>query len=283
MHIHPDQPDLFATDRWPRRPYCTDDLDAGLRIRSLKQALTKCYIQANPPHLRVWSLYDIDRPGGALAWEEPNLPPPSWAAVNRENAHAHLAYGLRVPVLTSSMEARQAPLRYLNAVEAAFRAKLQADDGFSGLITKNPAHPLWRTLQGPDLAYELGDLAEWVDLEHFKPRQGVKVAEVGLGRNVTVFDFVRLWAYKNVREYKNVRGGFVYWQKAVYDRCMARNGDFTHPMDNREAYHIARSVAKWTWQRFDLEASDARFSKLQALRVSNRWENSLQNQIRGSL
>ena len=195
----------------------------------------------------------------------------------------HLAYGLRVPVLTSSMEARQAPLRYLNAVEAAFRAKLQADDGFSGLITKNPAHPLWRTLQGPDLAYELGDLAEWVDLEHFKPRQGVKVAEVGLGRNVTVFDFVRLWAYKKVREYKNVRGGFVHWQKAVYDRCMARNGDFAHPMDNREAYHIARSVAKWTWQRFDLEASDARFSKLQALRVSNRWENSLQNQIRGGL
>ena len=283
MRIHPDQPDLFATDRWPRRPYCTDDLEAGLRIRSLKQALTKCYIQANPPHLRVWSLYDIDRPGGALAWDDVNLPPPSWATINKENAHAHLAYGLRVPVLTSSMEARQAPLRYLNAVEAAFRAKLQADDGFSGLITKNPAHPLWRTLQGPDLAYELGDLAEWVDLEHFKPRQGVKVAEVGLGRNVTVFDFVRLWAYKNVREYKNVRGGFVYWQKAVYDRCMARNGDFTHPMDNREAYHIARSVAKWTWQRFDLEASDARFSKLQALRVSNRWENSLQNQIRGSL
>ena len=268
MHIHPDQPDLFATDRWPRRPYCTDDLEAGLRIRSLKQALTKCYIQANPPHLRVWSLYDIDRPGGALAWDDVNLPPPSWATINKENAHAHLAYGLRVPVLTSSMEARQAPLRYLNAVEAAFRAKLQADDGFSGLITQNPAHPLWRLLQGPDLAYELGDLAEWVDLEHFKPRQGVKVAEVGLGRNVTVFDFVRLWAYKNVREYKNVRGGFVYWQKAVYDRCMARNGDFTHPMDNREAYHIARSVAKWTWQRFDIEASDARFSKLQAFRAA---------------
>jgi hypothetical protein len=94
------------------------------------------------------------------------------------------------------------------------------------------------------------------------------VAEVGLGRNVTVFDFVRLWAYKNVREYKNVRGGFVYWQKAVYDRCMARNGDFTRPMDNREAYHIARSVAKWTWQRFDIEASDARFSKLQAFRAA---------------
>ena len=278
-----DQPDLFAPERWPRRPYCTDDFECGVRIRSLKQALTKSYIQANPPHLRVWSLYDIDRPAGGLAWEEANLPPPSWATVNKANGHAHLAYGLRAPVLTASMEARQAPLRYLNAVESAFRARLGGDDGFSGLITKNPAHPLWWTLKGPELAYDLGDLAEWVNLDKFKARQGVKVAEVGLGRNVTVFDFVRMWAYKKVREYKGLRGGFVHWQKAVYDRCMARNADFGQPMDSREAYQIAKSVSTWTWSRFDLEASDARFSKLQAFRVSKRWAGGLQDQLRKAL
>ena len=272
MLVSLEQPDLFAADRWPRRPYCTDDYEYGTRIRSLKQALTKSYIQANPPHLRVWSLYDIDRPAGGLAWEDANLPPPSWATVNKANGHAHLAYGLRAPVLTASMEARQAPLRYLNAVEAAFRAKLGGDDGFSGLLTKNPSHPLWWTLKGPELAYELGDLAEWVDLDKFKTRQGVKVAEVGLGRNVTVFDFVRLWAYKKVREFKGQQGGFVHWQKAVYDRCLARNADFGQPMDSREAYQISKSVAKWTWNKFDLAASDARFSKLQTLRVSKRWE-----------
>jgi hypothetical protein len=250
MLVASHQPDLFAAERWPRRPYCTDDLAAGLRIRSLKQALTKSYIQANPPHLRVWSLYDIDRPGGGLAWEDANLPPPSWATVNKANGHAHLAYGLRAPVLTTSMEARQAPLRYLNAVEAAFRAALGGDDGFSGLITKNPAHPLWWTLKGPELAYELGDLAEFVDLSRFKADPGVKVAEVGLGRNVTVFDFVRFWSYKNVQQFKEMPRGFIYWQKAVYDRCIARNGDFTIPMDSREVYHIAKSVAKWTWTKY---------------------------------
>jgi hypothetical protein len=268
MHVSLDQPDLFDPNRWPRRPYCTDAFEDGVRIRSLKQALTKCYIQANPPHMRVWSMYDIDRPGGGLAWEDENLPPPSWATVNKTNGHAHLVYGLRAPVLTVSMEARQAPLRYLNAVESAFRAKLRGDDGYSGLITKNPSHPLWHTLRGPELAYELGDLAEWVDLDRFKAKQGVKVAEVGLGRNVTVFDFVRTWAYKKVREYKGQQGGFVHWQKAVYDRCMARNADFGCPMDSREAYHIAKSVAKWTWSRFDIEKSDAKFSKLQAFRAA---------------
>ena len=246
----PIQPDLFDPERWPRRPWCTDSFEDGLRIRSLKQALTKAYVQANPPHMRVWSIYDVDRAGGALAWEDANLPPPSWATVNRENAHAHLVYGLSAPVLTASMDARQAPLHYLNAVEAAFRAKLQADDGYSGLITKNPKHPLWRTLRGPTTAYELGDLACWVDLERFKTKQGVKVAEVGLGRNVTLFDFVRLWAYKNVRKFKGVQGGFVLWQKAVLDRCAARNGDFMHPMDSREVFHIAKSVTKWTWSQY---------------------------------
>lgn len=89
---------------------------------------------------------------------------------------------------------------------------------------------------------------------------------------MTVFDFVRTWAYKKVREYKGQQGGFVHWQKAVYDRCMARNADFGCPMDSREAYHIAKSVAKWTWSRFDIEKSDAKFSKLQAFRVGKRWE-----------
>ena len=266
----PAQPDLFDQKRWPQRPYCTDDFADGVRIRSLKQALTKAYIQPNPPHLRVWSIYDIDRPGGALAWEAANLPEPSWVTVNKQNAHAHIVYGLSAPVLVNSMEARQAPLRYLNAVEAAFRALLQGDDGYSGLITKNPAHPLWRTLQGRNLAYDLAELADWVDLSKFKADPGVKVAEVGLGRNVTVFDFVRLWSYKKVRQFKGQQGGFVHWQKAVYDRCMARNSDFTRPMDSREIYQIAKSISKWTWQRFDIEASDRRFSKLQAHRAAQR-------------
>jgi hypothetical protein len=263
----PEQLDLFSEQsRWPKKPYCTDDLEAGLRIRSLKHAITKQYIQANPPHLRVWSIYDIDRPAGGLAWEDANLPPPAWASVNKENGHAHLVYGLTAPVLTNSMEARQAPLRYLNAIEMAFREVLKADQGYSGLITKNPQHPIWWTLRGPNLSYELGYLAEFVNLDQFKSRQGVKVAEVGLGRNVTVFDFVRLWAYKNVRQYFGQKGGYVIWQKSVYDRCMARNFDFAKPMDSREIYHIAKSVANWTWTKFDLAESDKKFSQLQAHR-----------------
>ena len=266
------QPDLFAdASRWPRRPYCSDDLASGLRIRALRQAIKKPYLQANPPHLRVWSIYDVDRPGAALAWEAANLLPPSWAAVNRENAHAHLVYGITAQVLVDGLGARDAPLRYLCAVEALTREKLHADPGYSGLITKNPTHPLWRTLYGPCLAYDLGELAEYLpDLEKYRPRRR-KPQEVGIGRNVSLFDDLRHWAYRQVRAYRGGGlAGWNAWLSLVNSTALLRNADFPQPLDGREVWHVAKSVAKWTYRHFDLEASDRRFSQLQSYRRTSK-------------
>ena len=245
---HP-QMDLFADPgRWPKKPYCSEDLTCT-RIRSLVHALKHPYIQANPPHLRVWSIYDIDRAGGGLAWEENNLPPPAWATINKENGHAHLVWGLRAPVLVEAADARRAPMRYLAAVESAFREKLQADQGYAGLLTKNPSHPLWWTLRGPDSAqfYDLADLAEWVDLPRHMPKQGVNPEQIGLGRNCILFDWLRQWAYKGVRKFRGER--VTPWKNAVLERAQARNADFPMPLSTQEVGHIAKSVAKWVWAR----------------------------------
>lgn len=279
------QLELFDADRWPRKPYCTDDLEAGLRVRSLLHALKKPYIQANPPHLRVWSIFDIDRPGAALAWEDAGLPPPSWTAVNKENGHAHSVWGLRAPVLVEACrhvkgrEMRTEPLRYLCAIESMFRIGLRADNGFSGLITKNPIHPLWRTLRGPRLAYDLSELGEYLPgLEQHFPKK--KVEQIGLGRNVTLFDELRQWAYKAVRQYQGEGGltGWNAWMSAANSRALVYNGDFQTPLHFREVWHIAKSVAKWTWKRFDVVASDEKFAKLQEHRgklgAAKRWGNN---------
>lgn len=270
------QLELFDERRWPRRPYCSNDLAEGVRIRSLKAAINHAYIQANPPHLRVWSIFDVDRQGGGLAWEDANLPPPAWSAVNRENGHAHLVWGLKAPVLVDGLGARDAPMRYLCAIESMMRELLQADPGYAGLITKNPAHPLWRTLNGPRMDYELSELAEWLPgIEKHIPRRR-RVEEVGLGRNVSLFDTLRKWAYKHVRTYKG--GGLSAWNEwlsKTNSMALIRNADFQHPLDGREVWHIAKSVAKWTYRHFDVEASDARFSALQAHRgkkgMGARW------------
>lgn len=240
---------FFDTDRWPRRPWCTDDLEAGLRVRSLRQAIEKTYIQANPPHLRVWSIFDVDRPLGGLAWEAANLPPPTWAAVNRVNSHAHLVWGLRAPVLVDGVGARDAPLRYLCAVESLMRTRLDADAGYTGLITKNPQHALWKTWRGPQLAYDLAELSEWLPgLEQHIPRRR-RPELVGVGRHVSLFDQMRWWAYKAIR--KHWGGGLQAWNAWLSEcnnRALVYNADFPVPLDGREVWHVARSVAKWTWK-----------------------------------
>jgi hypothetical protein len=263
---------LLDPARWPRKPYCSDDKTAR-NIRPFLSALKRSYIQANPPHLRVWSIYDIDRPGAAIAWEDAMLPPPSWAVVDVETKKGHLAYGLSVPVLVDSPDMRQKPLRYLCAVEAAFRAKLGADQGYSGLMTKNPAHERWRVMVGPPGFYELFELAGWVDLPRFIPKRGRNPEEIGLGRNVTLFDDLsKRWAYKKIREYKPLGlPGWNPWMAACYAWALERNGDFPNPMDGREVWHIAKSVGKWTWRHMSLEGwrrwvAKTHNSEIQAIR-----------------
>lgn len=247
-------PALVDPARWPRKPYCSDDKTAR-NIRPFLSALKRSYIQPNPPHLRVWSIYDIDRPGAALAWEDANVPPPSWVAYDSMTTKGHMAYGLAVPVLVDSPDMRQAPLRYLCAIEAGFRAKLEADQDYSGLMTKNPASARWKVLLGPQMFFQLDELAGWVDLPKYLPKRGKNPEWIGLGRNCTLFnELSRRFAYKKIREYKPMGSpGWNPWQSACYDWALQFNGDFPNPMDRREVWHITKSVSKWTWRNMSLE------------------------------
>ena len=125
--MHPS--DVF-TNRIPYRPYCSNDLSTGLKVRSAKQALDCLHIQPNPPLQITWLVFDLDFEGAAFAWEKRNVAPPSIIAINPANAHAHLFYGLITPV-TVSDAGRHAPIRYAAALQAAYAAALQADLGYA--------------------------------------------------------------------------------------------------------------------------------------------------------
>jgi len=260
-----EQLDLFD-QRLPKRPYCADDFTAGLRIRDPKRAAKARYIQANPPWLRAWLLFDLDYSGAVLAWDDAGLPEPAWAAQNPTNGRGHLAWGLDAPVLLGQHD-RAEPMRYLAAVERAMHAKLQADPGYSGLVTKNPRSPSWRVFWGRRL-YDLPELEDWLELRKHQPKRGVRTDNAGLGRNVATFDHTRYTAYPAVRHWKcSGHGAYVHWLNWLYSVAL----DYTHaehpiPLDYRECHWIARSVAHWVWTRFDIGASDRRFSQLQAAR-----------------
>lgn len=236
-------------DRLPAKPYHTDDLTSGLLIRSAERAALARYIQPNGPTHRYWLVYDIDRPGAAMDWSDRGAPPPSITAMNPANGHAHLIYGLETSVRIAP-DAKSAPLRYAAAIDCELQRVLDADASYSGLICKNPLHPHWQVTSWEPRLYTLADLDSWLDLQPAQDRRR-RLPDYGLGRNVNVFENLRKWAYRAIRQ---GWPQFDQWQAACLDRALMYNAGLPVPLDQQEVRHIARSVAKWTHQHLSPEA-----------------------------
>lgn len=231
--------DLF-NDRLPHKPYFSDDLLFGVRIAGKERAILAKYIQFNQPHAMFWLGFDVDRAGAAIDWSDRNAPAPTLTITNPENGHAHLLYALKTSIRTAP-DGKMKPLKYAAAVENVLRKKLCADIGYSGLICKNPNHAhrkisVWQ----PEL-YTLDWLADSLDLSAANDKK--IVADYGLGRNCTLFDKTRKWAYRAIRQ-----GWPEYDQclKACYERACVYNLQFSAPLDENEVHGIAKSIAKWT-------------------------------------
>ncbi len=248
----------------PLRPYCTDDTSSGLLIRPQATALGYRHIQHNPPPHVASLVFDLDKPDSYHAWQDAGLPAPHWISVNRTNGHSHIGYMLATPV-TRTSAARQKPLRYLAAIEHVLAKRLGADLGYAGLITKNPTHSDWLTVWHQIEPYSLDYLAEFcpdADLAAYS-RRGRKEA-TGLGRNVTVFDNVREWAYKAIRAHWRPNG-YDAWLCAVQAACECTNAfglEQGGPLPVSEIKATAKSIARWTWLHF----TPSEFRAIQASR-----------------
>ena len=230
----------------PTRPYCSDNLSQGIYPRLQRIAVTKRYIQLNPPQQQYWLVFDIDRPNSAFAWEDANLPPPFAVVVNESNTHCHIVYALTSPVCTSDL-AHEKPLRYLAAIQQAYTEKLQADVNYSGLIAKNPfSQNHWHVIPCAIHAkYTLDELAEWVSIRGVLKRALRGPEAVALGRNCVMFDALRFYAYKSIRQYREGKVGV--WREHIQAKAGELNV-FREPLPESEVRAIAKSVANWVWQ-----------------------------------
>ena len=249
------QLDLFES--LPKRPYCMDEKPGYMVIRSKAIAVKKPYIQVNPPVTTIYFVFDDDKNDAALSWFDSNLPAPYWTTQNPENGHAHICYKLEIPLHTSEFSSIKA-IKYAQAVYYAYALKMGADLSYSQLITKNPLHPQHRTTYWTKQAYSLDYLADFVDLPKKLPK---KLEVVGLGRNVTMFEKGRRWAYTAIRDYMHHHSSSA-WEHAVKTHLEAINSTFEPPLPYSEVKATAKSIAKWVWQRF----SYGDFSEIQAKR-----------------
>ncbi|WP_417276019.1 replication initiation protein [Castellaniella sp.] len=264
----------YFTDNLPAKPYCSNDLAYGLQIRPAKTAMTAKYIQHNKPTQSAWLVFDCDYPGALEDAEFNNLPAPNIVVINRENGHSHLMYSLETPVYTCS-NARLKPLRYLAAIDYSLTKALKADTGYVGKICKNPLHEDWLTCLIRAKSWSMGEFAEYLTLPTKLPK---KALEEGYGRNCTMFELLRKWAYIELVKYTN-HDKFL---KACYNQAASFN-IFPHPLSEPEIRGIAKSVGQWTWKYFDAQFSNKKFSSLQSYRGKLGGIASGESRFEGSL
>lgn len=246
--------DVFCT-RMPRHSFATDDLTHGLHLYTAAEALRRAILQFNAKHSVSWLAYDVDRETAAYDYEDLHAPTPNLVIVNPENGHGHLLYGLEAPI-HNYLEAKPAPQRFLAAVDVALCEKLEADPGYSRLLCKNPTHPRWIVLTPRLPLYDLQELSDWVDLSKYRDRRR-RLPTSGLGRNCTLFESLRLWAY---RERRQPWLSETMFYQSVLAYAHELNAGFTPPLPHSEVRATARSVSRWTWRRMSSEG----FQKLQA-------------------
>lgn len=243
----------------PFWPYASDELWRGIYRTGRDKALTRRYIQANPEALSNLLVVDIDHTDAFLravntraGWT------PNAVVENRANGHAHAVWALAEPV-TRTEYARRKPLAYAAAVVEGLRRGVDGDQGYSGLMTKNPIHTGWDATWLTDRLYSLPELDAHLTEAGDMPPPGWartrRANPVGLGRNCDIFETARTWAYPEARrirlrhEYPTASDTSDL-HAAISAKVHTTNAGYTEPLPHSEAHAIATSIHRWIIKKF---------------------------------
>jgi len=234
----------------PYLPRCSNNKSAAL-VRPREYAIRHPYMQVNRPDMVSWLVFDLDH-SNPFIWEDENLPPPNFVVRNRKNGHSHLFYAI-APVCTSE-NARSKPIQYMKAVYDAMAVRLSADPSYSGPVAKTPGHPWWSTRENHAHEYDLGELAEYVDLV-VKPlwSSGPDLDAVSHSRHCLLFEEVRFYAYSIVSRERE-KGSYTNFLRFIEAFAFNKNNyqqrGFSMNLTASQVKATVKSVARWTWDRY---------------------------------
>lgn len=260
----------------PLWPYASDELYRGIYRMGRTPALEHRYIEANPQAMSNLLVVDIDHPDAFLrAVQDRGGCVPNCVTERRSNGHAHAFWAMQQPI-TRTEYAHRKPLAYAAAVTEGLRRSCDGDKAYSGLMTKNPVHDDWDAAWLTDRLYTLDELVEHLREHDFMPpaswQRTRRRAPVGLGRNCTIFETARTWAYREVRKCPDRSPASSRWlYKAIAAEVHGQNAGFSEPLPEREAEGIAASIHRWitTRSRMWLDGAavyEATFSTIQSAR-----------------
>ena len=231
----------------PNKPYCTNDLTYGLIVRPKKTALKHRYIQANHPDWINFIAFDIDRNAYEIL-EDTNCKPniAIFNAIHRDRAH--FLYRLSQPV-SKTEKSRQKPIQFLEAIKEAMTVGLKADPFFRHFIIKTPYHPDHITHDIRQEPYDLNELTDYFDLSVKPQKQLSQRLEPNEGRNNTVFERLRMIAYKTVMYYRD-KQDLACFQGYLWNEADTINSQFDQALPQSEIRSIVKSVSTWTYYNY---------------------------------
>ena len=254
----------------PYRPQCTNNFRDGVKRVSRRTALTKKYIELNPPNLCAFITFDLDYATDPFDYETYGLPAPLFYVRNNGTCRAHVIYGLSHPVFMSE-NAREKPKSLLKAIKKEYAEKFKADTCYVGKFSKNPFSKEWGRMQLSTTLYSLDYLASFVSLPDTRKEREKKKTEndeliASRGRNCDLFVRVKNWAYYAIKNFW--AKGSSAWFSAIMAKLEAENGNIyaDRPLPAMELKDIARSIQNWTWRNFTPE----KFSEIQKKRRARR-------------
>jgi hypothetical protein len=233
----------------PTKPYCTNDLATGLKIRPKNSAISFKYIQPNSPFYQHYFVLDLDYESALseILYSLDGIPMPNFVAETPNSGRLHAFFELKTPIYTTDAS-RQKPIMLANAVYLRLQQLFNADVGYSGLISKNPIHEQWRTYSLRKKPYTLNELSSKLDIDWHEAKKTPKQHEaIGLGRNCYIFHTARHWAYVEIRKYRGKT--YNVWLQAVIDHCLKLNEGITEPMQYNEIKGIAKSISRYCWKK----------------------------------
>lgn len=173
---------------------------------------------------------------------------PNFISYNIKTSSHQAYWFLKDPVHCQEESKQRKPHQYLRAIEAAYDEKYQGDNHFPRYISRNPFFIGTDTDWRHNERYKLKELASIVQLNQHRIKSGDKLVPVNQNgkesRNASVFNELRLWAYKQDTE----RFSYPEWQQRCLTQAVEYNL-FEKPMNINELNSIARSVAQYTFAR----------------------------------
>ena len=241
----PDEKNLLQTyvQSLPFNPLCTNEL-GSLAAKPREIALGYSYIQHNPPGSVKTFIIDYDDPESHYLWDDYHAPPPNFAVMNPNNGHSHLVYQIRNKIYRNNVENLKA-FRLLCAIEQALVKKLGADPAYANLISKNLLSETWVRYYLQSYEYDLDLFLEYLDVPKKRYVEGT-LFNAGLGRNCTLFDVLRKYAYDELRNYNWSIQDDAFIRRLHQIAINRLNPNFLTPLPDKEVYGIAKSIGKWT-------------------------------------